>query len=92
MSLQQNTSQNVLTLYKNPAIGLMFCVFLGPIGLLYASFWGGFFMIFLGVLIVHYAYFFPILLFWISCCIWGMGAIEVHNKKMLSLLSDNKQE
>jgi len=69
--------------YKSAAVALLFCVLLGPVGLLYATFWGGFFMIFLGILVFHAAFFFPMFLFWVACCIWGVGAVEQYNKKII---------
>ena len=68
--------------YKSVAIALLFCVVLGPIGLLYASFWGGFFMILAGIVVISNKFFFPILLLWIICCIWGVRAVESYNKKI----------
>jgi hypothetical protein len=69
--------------YKSVAAALVFCVVLGPVGLLYASFWGGFFMILIGIVVVSSKFLFPILLLWIFCCIWGVRAVELHNKKLL---------
>ena len=72
--------------YKSVAAALLFCVFLGPIGLLYASFWGGFIMILIGIVVVSSLLYFPILLLWIICCIWGVRSVESHNKKILQIL------
>ncbi len=69
--------------YKSVAIALLFSVILGPVGLLYATFWGGFFMIMMGIMIMSSKLFVPILLFWIICCIWAVGAVESHNKTTL---------
>lgn len=66
--------------YKSVAAALLFSVVLGPIGLLYASFWGGFFMIFVGIAVISSKFLFPILLLWIICCIWSVGAVERYNK------------
>ena len=73
----------VLTLpYKSVAGALMFCVVLGPVGLLYASFWGGFFMILIGIVVVSNKFLVPIILLWIICCIWAVRAVESHNRKI----------
>lgn len=68
---------------KSVAIALLFSVVLGPVGLLYASFWGGFAMIVMGVVVFSSKLFVPIILFWISCSIWSVGAVESYNKKIL---------
>lgn len=73
--------------YKSVAIGLLFSVILGPVGLLYASFWGGFIMILLGLVVISSKLFFPIVLLWIICCVWSVRAIELYNRKILSTLS-----
>jgi len=77
-----NKSVSVLP-YKSVAIGLLFSVFLGPIGLLYASFWGGLFMTLLGIVVISSKFLFTILLLWIICCIWSVRAIETYNRKIL---------
>jgi hypothetical protein len=71
--------------FKNTAIGLLFCVFLGPIGLLYASFRGGVAMIIIGIVVISSKLPFPIILLWIVCCIWSVKAIESYNRKLLLL-------
>lgn len=68
--------------YKSVAIALLFCVILGPVGLLYASFWGGFFMILIGIIVCSAKWIFPILLLWILCCIWAVKAVENYNTKI----------
>jgi hypothetical protein len=67
---------------KSVAVALLFSVILGPVGLLYASFWGGFFMIALGVVVISAKYVFPIILLWVASCIWSVGAVEASNKKV----------
>ena len=71
--------------YKNTATALLFSVILGPIGLLYASFWGGVVMIPLGIVVVCSRFFFPIILIWLISCIWSVRAVEQYNKKMLAI-------
>lgn len=71
--------------YKSVAGALIFTLFLGPIGLLYGSFWGGLFMIFLGLVVINSKLIFPILLLWIICCIWGVGAVESYNRKIYQM-------
>jgi uncharacterized RDD family membrane protein YckC len=73
-------------LYKSVAAALIFSAILGPVGLLYASFWGGFVMILIGIVVVCSKLLFPIILFWIICCIWGVRAVEVHNRKIIRAL------
>ncbi|HVE44309.1 MAG TPA: hypothetical protein VNC84_04140 [Gammaproteobacteria bacterium] len=70
--------------YKSVAAALLFSVILGPVGLLYASFWGGVSLIMLGIIVVSNKFIFPIILLWITCCIWSVGAVESYNKKIRS--------
>lgn len=72
--------------YKSTAVSLLFTVLLGPVGLLYASFWGGVTMIIVAIVVLSAKFFFPALLLWVGCCVWGTGAVEAYNKK----LSGNK--
>jgi hypothetical protein len=76
--------------YKSVAAALLFSVFLGPVGLLYASFWGGFIMIAIGIVVISSKFFFPVVLVWLISCIWSVGATEIYNKKVL--LTNPKRE
>lgn len=71
--------------YKSVAAALLFTVILGPIGLLYASFWGGFIMIALGLFLLPGKLFLPLGLIWLICCIWSVGAVEAYNKRILAM-------
>lgn len=73
--------QNTLP-YKSVAAALLFTVILGPVGLLYASFWGGVTMIAIAIVILSAKFFFPAFLMWVVCCVWGVGAVESYNKKL----------
>jgi hypothetical protein len=70
--------------YKSTAIALIFSILFGPVGLLYASFWGGLSMIAIGIVVINSKLSFPIILLWLICCIWSVGAIELYNKKIRS--------
>lgn len=76
-------SQNIVLPPKNIASALLFAVFLGPVGLLYSSFRGGFFMTVLGVIVVCSKLPFPIILVWLSSCIWAVGAAEKYNRDLV---------
>jgi hypothetical protein len=65
--------------YKSAAVALLFTVILGPVGLLYASWWGGFIMIMVGIVVVSSKLLFPILLLWIISCLFSVRAVESHN-------------
>lgn len=69
---------------KSVAAALVFGVILGPIGLLYASFWGGFFMIFVGMVVIASHQMFPIILLWVISTIWAVGAAESYNKGIIN--------
>lgn len=70
--------------YKSVAGALLFSILLGPVGLLYASFWGGFMMITVGIVVISNKFIFPIILLWIVCCIWSVGAVESYNRKIVN--------
>lgn len=70
--------------FKSVAAALIFSVILGPVGLLYASYWGGFVMILIGIVVVGTKLFFPILLTWLVSCIWAVGSVESYNQKLIS--------
>lgn len=70
--------------YKSVAIALLFSVLLGPIGLLYGSFWGGFAMVFVGLVVISSKYMLPVILLWLICCIWNVGAVESYNRQLLT--------
>lgn len=73
--------------FKSVAAALMFSVILGPVGLLYASFWGGFFMTMIGMVVIKSGMFFSIALWWVACSIWSVAAAERYNRKMLQGMS-----
>lgn len=68
--------------YKSVASALLFCVFLGPVGLLYASFWGGIVMILIAMVVISAKFIFPIILVWLISCVWGVRAVEIYNRKL----------
>jgi len=68
---------------KSVALALLFAAILGPVGLLYASFWGGIAMIFFGFFVWCTKLKAPIILLQIICCIWAVGAVNRYNKKLL---------
>lgn len=76
-------SQSLYPTFKSIAGALIFSVLLGPVGLLYSSYWGGFMMIFVFIFIYSTNLTFPIVLTWLICCIWSVGAAESHNRKLL---------
>lgn len=77
------TSQLLVPPFKSVSTALLFTVFLGPVGLLYSSFWGGFLMIFVSMVVVSSKLPLPIFLAWAICNIWGVGAVESHNRRLL---------
>jgi hypothetical protein len=86
MTVSYTASRSVLP-YKSVAVALLFSVILGPVGLLYSSFRGGIFLILIGMVVVSSRLPFPILLLWIVCAIWAVGAAESYNRKLLQRLS-----
>lgn len=84
------TSTQILPPFKSVAIALIFSVFLGPVGLLYASYWGGFVMILIGVGVVSSQMIFPIILTWLVSCVWAVGAVERYNQKLMKSITQEK--
>jgi hypothetical protein len=74
--------------YKSAAIALLFSVALGPVGLLYASFWGGLFMIAFLIFVLSNQFYFVAFLAWLVCCIWSVGAVDSYNKKIAIKIAD----
>lgn len=69
--------------YKSAAVALILSVVLGPVGLLYASFWGGIVMIAIGIIVISSRLIFPILLIWIMSCVWSVQAVDSYNRKLV---------
>ncbi len=69
--------------FKNLAVALLFSVFLGPVGLLYASTVGGIVMIILGAIMVNSLLPVPIILVWVTSCVWSVVAVNRYNKRHL---------
>ena len=78
------TSQPIFPPLKSVAGALLFSVLLGPIGLLYSTYWGGFFMIFVSLIVVSSQQLYLIVLTWVICCIWSVGAVETYNRKLIA--------
>ncbi len=76
-------NQPIVPPFKSIAGALLFSVLLGPVGLLYSSYWGGFFMIFVTIMVVNSEQMFLILLAWLVCAIWSVGAAESYNRKII---------
>jgi hypothetical protein len=70
--------------YKNTAVALLFSVFFGPVGLLYASWRGGALMVLIMIFMFSNKYFFLALVIWLICCIWSVAAVESYNKKLMN--------
>jgi len=68
--------------YKNVATALLFAVLLGPVGLLYSSFWGGVIMMIIGMIVVSAQFPFPILIWWMCCSVWAVRAVEKYNHRI----------
>lgn len=68
--------------YKSVAVALLFSSILGPVGLLYSSFWGGLLMIMLGIVVFSCRFIFPVILVWLISCAWSVHATESYNKKI----------
>lgn len=75
---------------KSVAGALLFSIFLGPVGLLYSSVWGGVLMIVLGFIVVSAKFIVPIILVWLISCIWSASAVNRYNKKIMDIMRNEK--
>jgi hypothetical protein len=89
-AFDQNKVAPVLP-FKNLAGALLFCVFLGPVGLLYASSAGGITMIVIGFIVACFKFMVPVILVWLICCIWSVLAVNKYNKKIVTELTQVKK-
>ncbi len=80
------SKKNLLPL-KSVAVALLFCVFLGPVGVLYSSVVGGVVMMTVGILVLRAKLIGPILLLWMVSCTWGVAAANRYNNKIVSRYS-----
>jgi len=70
--------------YKSVAGSIFLTLFLGPIGLLYATFWGAIVMLILALIAVSFASASVVFfwLVWFVCIYVGVIAVNRHNKKI----------
>ncbi len=78
-----NEIQSVSLPFKSVGVALLFCAILGPVGVLYSSMTGGVVMILLGLIVLRAKLIGPIILVWLISCVWGVGATNRFNKKIL---------
>lgn len=71
--------------FKSVAGALLFSVILGPIGLLYASVWGGIVMVSLSIFVVCNHFYFLAFVCWTISCIWSVAAVEKYNQNIANL-------
>ena len=69
---------------KSVAVSLLFSAVLGPVGMLYSTFWGAIFMIVMAIVVVPYKFVFPIILLWIISCVWSVSATERYNRRVVN--------
>lgn len=72
--------------FKSVGVALLFSVILGPVGLLYASVWGGLLMIIISICVISNQLYFVTLLVWLISCIWSVAKVEGYNKKIIQKL------
>lgn len=69
--------------YKSRAVSLLFTLFFGPVGLLYASMWGGVITSFAAIAVFGSALPGPIIFFWLMCNIFGVMSVQWYNDKII---------
>lgn len=81
--MESNQKKNLYLPFKSVAGALLFCIFLGPVGLLYASVWGGVLFIVFSFLVLRFKLI-PLFIFvWLLSCILGVIAANRYNNKLL---------
>lgn len=83
MPTQTIATSNYFLPFKNLAGALLFTIFLGPLGLLYASSLGGIVMLVLGFITVCSKMIVPVIFVWIGSSVWSVIATNRYNKKIL---------
>jgi hypothetical protein len=85
-------SERVALPLKSVAGALLFSVILGPVGLLYATTWGGAVMILLFIAVIQQMfvvgaakYLSTAILLWLVSCIWSVGAVNRYNSRVVKL-------
>lgn len=73
----------VLNPLRSPIAALLLALFLGPIGLIYASMLGAIIMIFLFLIAYGSHSSYPIALVWIVSCFWAVIAANRYNRRMM---------
>jgi hypothetical protein len=73
--------------FKNLAGALLFTVFLGPLGLLYASSMGGIIMLILGFITACSKLLVPNIFVWVGSSIWSVLATNKYNNNVLRTLT-----
>ena len=77
---------------KSVAGALLFSVFLGPLGLLYASSLGGAIMIAVGFIVVSVGFTVPIIIMWLVCSVWSVIAVNRYNERIVHAKKNHKTE
>ncbi|MDX1901132.1 MAG: hypothetical protein SFW66_03890 [Gammaproteobacteria bacterium] len=72
---------------KSVAAALLFCVVLGPIGVLYTSVLGGILMTVAALYLVRTKLFILLAVIWLFSCVWGVIAANRYNEKIIRQLS-----
>ena len=70
--------------FRSLAAALLFCVFLGPVGLLYSSLTGGVILIVLALLVLRAKAFALLGILWLIACVWGVFATHYFNRRILT--------
>lgn len=68
---------------KSVAVALLFSVFFGPVGLLYASVLGGVLLIVLSIIVLSNHFFILMSFIWLVSCVWSVVAANRYNQKIL---------
>lgn len=82
MNAKNDVPQNYILPFKSIAVALLFSVFLGPVGLLYATTLGGIVMLILGVIVGCLKLGFLMFIVWVSSCVWAVFATNRYNERL----------
>jgi hypothetical protein len=79
----KSLSLSVALPFRSPVAALLLSVVLGPLGLIYASIWGGVVMLGICFVVICAKFIVPIIFTWIANCIWAVAATNRYNDKLL---------
>lgn len=89
--MQYNPQSMPFLPYKNLTTSLLFSIFLGPLGLLYATTRGGIMMLIIAFVVISCKLPVPIMIMWVSCSVWSTLATNRYNHQLFKARGENHE-